>query len=196
MATTKLKRTLIPPIKDKIQDHDSKKLVQYMYLTIKPSPNKKYQCWWCTLWIDDQDMLGCPMDMKVTHEIYPGGGGDKKHVYAMDGLFCSFNCVKAFIEEKQRYDFKYETCSQLLSHLYCDLTGKKEPIIIEPSPSRYLLVQYGGFMTSDKYKQNLGKVILKECNITEMYTTLLKQSSQVDLYAVKTIYEENENHVL
>ena len=67
----KLKRTLIvPAVKDKIQDHDSKKLVQYMFLTIKPSPNKKYQCWWCTLLID-KTILGCPMAVSYTHLTLP-----------------------------------------------------------------------------------------------------------------------------
>lgn len=119
--------------------------------------NKSYKCWWCTLNIEHK-LIGCPI--YVHHN-------KKETEYVTEGLFCSFECVKAYILSKKD-DALYKNSLVFLSHMVNDARDIMEPIIINPSPPKEFLIEYGGYMTHEQYKNQIGKVVIKKiCNTTD-----------------------------
>lgn len=80
---------------------------------------------------------------------------DKKEWYMSDGCFCSFNCCKAFIKDN-KHNSMYEHSEFLLSKLYFDMFGTKN-ININPAPSWRMLVEYGGHLTINQFRDNFNK---------------------------------------
>lgn len=159
-------------IKNKVVDTETKKIIQYISLSINLSKGMKYKCWWCTFTIDETSgqLLGCPIN--VTRE------GNKK-IYSTDGVFCSFNCVKAYILQKEQFDVLYENSHILLGHMFCDMNGFITPITIEPAPDKKLLLDYGGYMTKEQYYECFNRLLYTEKGI-------------INMYPVTTIFEEDE----
>lgn len=74
-----------------------------------------------------------------------------KCYYVVDGMFCSFNCVMAYIEANQRDPF-YRDSEYLLRNMYRALTGKEMPILTT-APHWRLLKCYGGAMSIDEFRR-------------------------------------------
>ncbi len=161
--------TLDTPNKDKVLDMETKKLIQYISSNINLKKGKLYKCWWCTLPIDTEP-IGCPINVSFH---------DDSKVYSTDGAFCSFNCVKAYINEKERTDVMYKHSHGLLGHMVCDMNGAISPVSISPAPDKRLLADYGGYMTEDQYKHCFNRIMYTERGIIKMFPTTL-------------IYEEEE----
>ncbi len=84
---------------------------------------------------------------------------DKKEFYSSDGIFCSFNCCKAFIKDN-KHNVLYEHSEFLLSKLYFDMFGVKN-IVINPAPHWRLLIEYGGNLTINQFRDNFNKKALR-----------------------------------
>ena len=80
---------------------------------------------------------------------------DKKDFYSSDGIFCSFNCCKAFIKDYKQ-NVLYEHSEFLLSKLYFDMFGVKN-VVINPAPHWRLLIEYGGNLTINQFRDNFNK---------------------------------------
>jgi len=93
------------------------------------------RCWWCTYQFESTP---CSIPYKYN--------GDEFLVY---GCFCSFECAMAHIVDKVR-DKKWEKIA-LLNMMYRVINGKDETI--EPAPPKEILIDYGGKMTIEKYRQ-------------------------------------------
>lgn len=112
------------------------------------------RCMHCTLEITGR-VLGCP-----THTIVENI--DTKHTdkrcvgeYMTYGVFCSYNCILAFV--MQRDDDPLFTNSRR----YLSIIASKENgclVDIIPSPPIQVMRAYGGIITSEQYKTELGKV--------------------------------------
>jgi hypothetical protein len=163
------KVTTLEPTKDKVMDTETKKIVQYVSTTINLSRGRNYRCWWCTLLIEDEP-IGCPIN--VLHD------QDKK-TYSTDGVFCSFNCVKAYINDKEKLDVTYKNSHVLLGHMVCDMNGSIAPVSVKPSPDKRLLIEYGGYMTEDQYKHCFDRMLYTEKGVIKMYpVTLIFQEEE------------------
>lgn len=79
--------------------------------------------------------------------------------YITDGIFCSFNCVLAFIKENNHNQL-YKESLYLLNSLYYSLIGKHIEKII-PAPSWRLLKEYGGTMNLEAYRNSFNKIEYK-----------------------------------
>jgi hypothetical protein len=82
----------------------------------------------------------------------------EKNYYITDGIFCSFNCVLAFINDNKTNIF-YKESPHLLSHLYRDFTGNNLSIgsngdKLIPAPHWRLLKNYGGFMDINEFRNS------------------------------------------
>lgn len=92
-----------------------------------------------------------------------------KYGYICDGVFCSFNCCKAFIKDN-KHNRLYEQSELLLIKLYNDITGLKN-ININAAPSWRLLEEYGGNLNINQFRENFNKItyehhgIIKNDNI-------------------------------
>jgi len=91
--------------------------------------------------------------------ISTGFSVEEKDYYETDGMFCSFNCCMSFINENKKNPI-YEFSEMLLLNIYCKLFPKKtdEPSTILPAPSWKLLIEYGGTLDIDKFRESFNKV--------------------------------------
>jgi hypothetical protein len=82
--------------------------------------------------------------------------------YLVDGLFCSFNCCLAFIEENEHNPI-YSKSKMYLNNIYRELF----PTVHHPittAPSWRLLTDYGGELSIDDFRKNFYKVDFIEYN--------------------------------
>lgn len=81
--------------------------------------------------------------------------------YVTDGIFCSFNCCKAFILDNKHNNI-YEHSNMLLLKLYRDMNPeatKTSIIRINPAPSWRMLQEYGGNLTIENFRNNFNKCL-------------------------------------
>jgi hypothetical protein len=150
-------------------DEDSKKIHRHVYVT--PSLDKSkhnathlLRCMFCTLSIDASiDPIGCPIDM-IDHK--KEDGENVKNIdwilsteFVTEGIFCSFNCAKAFAGERS-HDPKYKNSARLLAFMlsYTKYGSFSNPVKIVPSPSPYLMSVYGGVLSESEYVDSIGKI--------------------------------------
>jgi hypothetical protein len=118
-----------------------------------------------------------------------GGGGNgggncsinisNKDHYSTDGIFCSFNCCKAFIKDN-KHNKLYENSDILLNKLYQDMYNVKT-IVINPSPHWRLLIEYGGYLTIQQFRDNFNKTtyeshgVIRNTDIFKPIATLFEE---------------------
>ena len=104
---------------------------------------------------------------------------NNKDYYSTDGIFCSFNCCKAFIKEN-KHNKLYENADILLSKLYQDMYNVKN-IVINPSPHWRLLIEYGGYLTIQQFRDNFNKTtyeshgVIRNTDIFKPIATLFEE---------------------
>ena len=87
----------------------------------------------------------------------------KEEFYSTDGIFCSFNCTKAFIKDN-KHNLLYEHSDNLLIKLYIDMNSKDSKdsnnsnnIKINPAPHWRLLKDFGGHLAIEDFRENFNK---------------------------------------
>ena len=76
--------------------------------------------------------------------------------YETDGVFCSFNCCQAWINNN-KHDRLYDLSSTLLAKMYNSIMGTKT-IVIGPAPHWRVLEQYGGHLNIIKFRDGFNKI--------------------------------------
>lgn len=152
--------------KNKITDLETNKKIDHIFITSKINKDIKYNCWWCRLPIENEP-IGCPLVFE-------------KDTYFTDGVYCSANCVKAYVLEYLQNDSKYKHSIRLLSLMVSETKETFEPITIKPSLPWRLLIQYGGYVTPEKYK--------------EMNKTITFINKGIKIKPVTILYEEKEKY--
>ena len=79
----------------------------------------------------------------------------KGEYYETDGIFCSFSCIKAFINENKNNPM-YAQSNSLMMKMFTDLTGLKH-VTVNPAPHWRQLSSYGGDMDIDKFRSKCVK---------------------------------------
>jgi hypothetical protein len=88
---------------------------------------------------------------------------NKEEYYNCDGVFCSFNCCKAFIKDN-KFNSLYDQSDILLNKLFIDIMKYTNPdlstkaVTINPAPSWRLLEEYGGHLNINEFRENFNKV--------------------------------------
>lgn len=108
---------------------------------------------------------------------------DKEEYYITDGVFCSFNCCKAFIKEN-KHNNMYEQSDNLLIKLYKDMNNNDAVIKINPAPHWRLLKQYGGKLNIEEFREKFNKCTY-DFHGTINYNSLFKP--------IGMLYEEKIN---
>lgn len=85
----------------------------------------------------------------------------EKNYYISDGIFCSFNCCLAFINENKNNNF-YNNSKSLLLNIYSNLGGCVEKLI--PAPSWRILKKYGGSMEIEEFRNTFNTSTFVEIN--------------------------------
>ena len=79
-----------------------------------------------------------------------------KNYYITDGIFCSFNCCMSFLLDNKTSSF-YHLSEMLLYKLYNDIFSHY-PVVIESAPHWRNLVEYGGNLTIEMFRNNFNNV--------------------------------------
>jgi hypothetical protein len=82
--------------------------------------------------------------------------------YLTDGIFCSFNCIIAFIDENS-HDFLYNESKMLTFNMYKD-TLNKETKKIKPAPHWRLLKSFGGSLSIEEFRNCFNLYEYEECS--------------------------------
>lgn len=151
-------------------DYSSQKLIKEL----------KYNCYWCRNPFDSEP-IGCPIEFvantaikkyfseiskdtyiikqRITNNEYDINKAKNtentnlniKNYYITDGIFCSFNCVLAYIKEN-KHNKLYENSKMLLNKIIYKLYSKNYSI--DPAPHWRILNEYGGFMNINEYRKS------------------------------------------
>ena len=104
----------------------------------------------------------------------------KKEYFQTDGIFCSFNCCIAFINNN-KYNPLYCNSINLLSKMYCTYFNKQYMNII-PAPNWRLLLDFGGQLTIEEFRESFYKA---EYNLLQEYITELPQ-----MYSIGFLHQQ------
>lgn len=127
----------------------TKKCLISMHNTVgKRLPNKcSLCCHWCRHEFSSTP-IGCPLKKN-------------KKVYIVDGIYCSFNCVLAFIDSTSNYI--YNDSYRLLSVMYNDLFNTNIDTVLK-APSWKLLTNYGGNKSIEEFRSDFNKIEYNDIN--------------------------------
>jgi hypothetical protein len=141
----------------------------------------RYHCFWCKNPFETKP-IGCPVNYisnqaikryhshisKDTYTIKENITSSRKNnldenislnkgeYYETDGVFCSFNCCKAYINDSKHIRL-YDKSDMLLTKMYNEMTGTKS-IIISPAPHWRTLEQYGGQLNILKFRESFNNI--------------------------------------
>jgi hypothetical protein len=76
--------------------------------------------------------------------------------YETDGVFCSFNCCQAFINDSKHMRL-YDNSAMLLTKMYNDMM-KTKTITITPAPHWRILEHFGGHLNINQFRDGFNKV--------------------------------------
>lgn len=96
-------------------------------------------CWWCC-----HPFEGAPCTLPIKYD-------PLRKRFTFCGLFCSWNCVKAYNFE--RSDYKRYYCSTLISLLIGQIYGIPKALGIKPAPPRQTLKMFGGYLEIHEFRQ-------------------------------------------
>lgn len=86
-----------------------------------------------------------------------GIGVINNEYFETDGIFCSFNCIKAFIKDN-KHNCLYQHSEYLMYKLYNEtFNTNSKNIVINPAPHWRLLKEYGGNLSIDKFRESFNR---------------------------------------
>ena len=131
-------------------------------------------CWWCC-----HKFECCPCTMPTKYD-------SLRKRFSFVGVFCSWNCTKAYNLDKNDQK-KYER-SGLITLLVQQMYGIVSALSIKSAPPRQSLKMFGGYMTIDEFRNNYTTVDEYHLNlvnfnyiypeITEVTNIKLKQEKK------------------
>jgi hypothetical protein len=163
----------------------------------------RYHCYWCRNPFNTLP-IGCPIKYKpriisskytsvATGNDYQidesvsssqnlnGNNVVSEPYYQTDGVFCSFNCCKAFADDNVLKPF-YLNSNMLLIRLYNE-TFNVNTSSITPAPHWRTINHYGGFMSITEFRDSFDKIEYHDHGIVRELS--LKMNSSGSLYEKK-----------
>lgn len=157
------------------------KVIYIDYINHKDISNNKYSCFWCRHPFDNKP-IGCPIKYiskqasktyyshisRTTYTIKDNVSrnndieeNENLHIndgdyYESDGVFCSFECCMAFINDNKNKSL-YKLSKQLLIKIYNDINNTKCQTI-NSAPHWRLLENYGGMLSISKFREGISKL--------------------------------------
>ena len=99
-------------------------------------------CWWCC-----HTFKNAPCTLPTKYD-------SLRKRFTFTGIFCSWNCVKAY--NFDRSDYKKYECSSLIPMLIQQTHGIAKAINIKPAPPRQCLKMFGGYLDIDEFRNPHG----------------------------------------
>jgi len=146
----------------------------------------RYNCFWCRNPFSNMG-IGCPVKFKPPvisfkyssiisakdYEILEDGNVSTDNTstkqispsyYQTDGVFCSFNCCKSFIDDNSHNPL-YKDSNVLITKLFNDIYDRNINMIT-PAPHWRTINQYGGFININEFRQSFDKLEYQNHGIT------------------------------
>jgi hypothetical protein len=95
-------------------------------------------CWWCC-----HTFEGTPCTLPIKYDSH-------RKRFTFVGLFCSWNCVKAYNADRNSHQ-RHE-CTSLISLLIQQLHGITKSVNIKAAPPRQTLKMFGGYLDIDEFR--------------------------------------------
>jgi len=152
------------------------------------SSGRDIACFWCRHRFASQP-IGCPLryvpnqvektlrtranekyvirENIAVSEMTPEMTSARTHYYETDGVFCSFNCCAAFIDDNHN-NSRYRFSRSLMMNMYCainDVDPSSLPDRVKPAPSWRLLREYGGHLSIDEFRGSLNRIEFTETHV-------------------------------
>ena len=140
-------------------------------------PHVSKRCLFCTLDIVDKS-VGCPIRFIENHHDTKHNHRRHSDEYITHGVFCSYNCAKAFALDKQQYDNNFVHSCRYINTIVNKDTNRVVDVI--PSPPKDLLRMYGGYMTEDQYKSEIGKIRYNYNGFTVLHPVALVYNRKIN----------------
>lgn len=118
---------------------------------IQKKIHKNTVCWWCTY------------KFHTIPVCVPYKFDDKRCIFSLEGYFCSWQCGKAYVLDKNSAD-KFNQCT-LITLLHKRMSGKITSV--KSAPSRFDLEKFGGHLTIEQFRQNNTTISQSEFNKNE-----------------------------
>lgn len=102
--------------------------------------------------------------------------------FITDGIFCSFNCVKAFINDN-KHNSIYNHSETLLLKMYLQINNQDQcnTVVINEAPHWRMLKSYGGPYSIDEFRQKFNRSI---------YENQGTMTSKILFNPIGNVYEE------
>lgn len=81
---------------------------------------------------------------------------EKRDFYYTDGIFCSFNCCLAYINENKKDPF-YKYSESLLLKIYNEVNNDCNEDIL-PAPHWRALIDFGGHLTINQFRESFNRI--------------------------------------
>jgi hypothetical protein len=115
-------------------------------------PSKtKVCCWWCC-----HQFNNTPCTLPLSYDSY-------KNTFTFTGIFCSWNCTKAYNFNKN--DHKKFERGELITLLVKKMYGITSAITIKSAPFRECLKMFGGYMTIEEFRNDFSIVDEYQLNL-------------------------------
>jgi len=177
-------KTLLSDLDDSTSDtisflDETKKLHTCSNISKLDDISKQYNCFWCRYQIKSIPIY-CPVKFVPTQIQRKILSHNKNYIlkeninrnnvkiddntltwsknksyYETDGIFCSFNCCQAWINDN-KHKSEYNDSTYLLRKMYKDMTGNITDNI-KPAPNWRLLTSYGGNLSVEDFRTNFTK---------------------------------------
>jgi len=134
----KLKKNVVKRVK-------SFHTLENVVLNGKKWPNStNVACWWCC-----HQFNGSPCTLPTKYDQF-------KKKYNFTGIFCSWNCAKAYNLDKN--DYKTFERNELITLLVKQLSSIEDAICIKKAPPRQALQIFGGYMNINQFRSSFSRV--------------------------------------
>ncbi len=144
---------------EKYKIHDIKLLPEYINTRKIISTYTDISCWWCC-----HKFNTYPICAPISYSSYT-------ELFKVKGCFCSFNCVKSYMNT----DPFLKKSVSLIPFLYKKLTGNNY-IKIKEAPNKEILEMFGGHISIEDYRQSFNTLtsyeILTYPMVSIGYTTI------------------------
>lgn len=169
-------------------DH-TKKTIQHAQSTPVFDQERKYKCFWCDLPVENTP-LGCPIKqipvfsgkkvkLRNNEEFTTSvSQQENQNKFVTEKVFCSFNCVKGFINANSWNDY-YFNSSRLLALMYSTIMEVDGPVIITPAPCKSIMAAYGGILSPEQYRKNFERVNYRD-------------SGSISMFPISHLFEEED----
>ena len=83
----------------------------------------------------------------------------ERDIYESDGIFCSFNCCYAFLEDPEnKRNPLYKNSESLLLKIYMDIHKNNQIKKFTAAPHWKMLIEHGGTLTIEKFRDAFNKI--------------------------------------